>query len=166
MDTALSKLQIRRIVNAGDAAHVRHISGTSGYFRDDEVEVAVELVEEAYQRGSSSGYHFIFAESGSLVAGYCCFGPIPCTIGSFDLYWIAVDRQYRHRGIGRIMLREAEDSVRSMGGRMIYIETSSLPLYEDTRSFYLRNGYIEVSRLTDFYSPGDHKLTYVKKLEY
>ena len=31
--------------------------------------------------------------------GYVCYGPIACTVGSFDLYWIAVDRR-RARGRG------------------------------------------------------------------
>jgi hypothetical protein len=44
------------------------------------------------------------------------------------------------------------------------VETSSQPKYERTRSFYLRLGYREVSRIPDFYKPGDDRISYVKYL--
>jgi ribosomal protein S18 acetylase RimI-like enzyme len=160
----LPSVSLRLLPDRNDPGHVRRISTASGYFRPDEVDVAVELVEEALEKGDASGYHFIFAETDNLIAGYCCFGPIPCTIGSFDLYWIAVDNSVRRQGIGRTMLAQAEKLAASMGGRQMYIETSSLPMYHDTHAFYIRNGYEQVSELKNFYQDGDHKITYMKQL--
>ncbi len=48
------------------------------------------------------------------------------------------------------------------GGSRVYVETSSRPLYEPTRAFYLARGYREEARLPDFYGPGDAKVMYVK----
>jgi len=57
-----------------------------------------------------------------------------------------------------------EKTVRALGGKGIYIETSSLPKYEPTRAFYLKNGYPEKARFEDFYDTGDDKVVYVKKM--
>ena len=50
------------------------------------------------------------------------------------------------------------------GGRRVYIETSSKAIYRDTRVFYERRGYRAEATLKEFYSPGDHKVIYVKTL--
>jgi ribosomal protein S18 acetylase RimI-like enzyme len=156
---------IRTGIIPEDIDHVRSITCSSGYFRNDEVDIAVELAQDAIDKGIQSGYTFIFADTDRITVGYACFGPIPCTRGSFDLYWIAVDQQYRGLGIGGKLLAEVEHQVGKMNGRNIYIETSSGSQYADTCAFYLKNGYILASRLKDFYSLGDDKLTYVKVLK-
>ncbi len=155
---------LRSKIFPDDNENVRSIAVSSGFFRDDEVIVAVELLEEAFIKGNESGYHFLFADMHGAAVGFCCFGPIPCTIGSFDLYWIAVRDEYRRQGIGHSLLLASEAQVREMGGRKLYIETSGLPRYQPTRAFYLRAGYREEARLADFYQPGDDKLIFVKHL--
>jgi ribosomal protein S18 acetylase RimI-like enzyme len=104
------------------------------------------------------------AEEGGRLAGYVCYGPIPCTVSSFDLYWIAVEPHLQGRGLGKILLCEAERLIREMGGDRVYVETSSRTQYESTRLFYERCGYMSTSVLDDFYAPGDSKVTYMKVL--
>lgn len=139
------------------------LEGT-GFFRPDEVEVAVELVSERLAKGGDSGYYFHFADLGETLAGYACFGPIPCAVGSFDLYWVAVGKRFQGKGLGRRLVSECEESARKMGGRGIFIETSGRDLYLPTRAFYIGSGYVEVARLPDFYAEGDDKIIYRKKL--
>src|SRR3977135_447998 len=79
---------LRFDVRPSDSNAVRSIVDRTGFFRPDEVDVAVELVDEHLKRGTASGYHFVFAESEGVVVGYACYGPIVCTVSSFDLYWI------------------------------------------------------------------------------
>ena len=110
----------------------------------------------------ASGYHFVFAESYDAVAGYACYGPIACTVGSFDLYWIAVDPRFQRHGIGRQLMAAVESRVADAGGQRIYIDTSGKPQYAPTRAFYERSGFHCDARLADFYAPGDDKLIYVK----
>src|SRR3954467_12244433 len=43
-----------------DAAAIREIVASTGFFHEDEIEVAVELVEERLSRGLASEYHFLF----------------------------------------------------------------------------------------------------------
>jgi ribosomal protein S18 acetylase RimI-like enzyme len=147
-----------------DAESIRNIVRSSGFFSAEEVEMAVELLQENLSRGESSGYYFSFVEINERVVGYSCYGPIPCTKESYDLYWIAVLDEFRGRGIGRDLLERTEEKIGKMGGRRIYVDTSSREQYEPTRSFYRACGYEQEAVLKDFYSPGDDKVIYVKQL--
>ncbi len=153
---------LRSQVRHSDRDAVRRIVETTGFFRTDEVDIAVELVDEALAKGEASGYHFIFAEIDGIVAGYACYGPIACTLGSYDLYWIAVDPSRQGQGIGQILLLEAEAQIVARGGRHIYIETSGRPQYTPTRAFYERCGCEVAAVLTEFYDRDDDKVVWRK----
>ncbi|MFA6129158.1 MAG: GNAT family N-acetyltransferase [Bacteroidales bacterium] len=155
---------LRSKVLPSDPATVEQIVVSSGFFRPDEVPVAVELVAEGLEKGRDSGYEFVFAEVNGRTAAYACFGLIACTLYSYDLYWIATHEDFRGQGLGKILLNEVEKAVQSLGGKSIYIETSCLPKYEPTRLFYLKNNYIEKVRFEDFYTDGDDKVVYYKRL--
>jgi ribosomal protein S18 acetylase RimI-like enzyme len=155
-------LTYRKDVVQNDIQNVREIIESSGVFSDAEVGVAVELVEARLAKGISSGYHFLFTEQAERVVGYACFGPIPCTVASYDLYWIAVHKDFQGKGIGKELLKKSEEIIAAQGGTRIYIETASRAQYEPTRMFYLHSGYREEAVLADFYSLGDSKVIYVK----
>ncbi len=147
-----------------DLDAVRRLVEATAVFHDLEVDIAVELVEECLRRGEASGYHFIFADSSSGLAGYTCWGPIACTQGSFDIYWIAVDPRLQGQGLGKSLMQATESSIGMSGGRRIYLETSGRPEYLPTRRFYDRCGYKTVATLPDFYAAGDDKVILVKVL--
>ena len=149
---------------ASDRDAVRAIVLRTGFFRADEVELAVELVGERLTVGVDSGYEFVFAERDGRVIGYACYGPIACTLGSYDLFWIAVDPDQQRGGVGRRLLRAVEERIAAAGGRRIYIDTSSQAKYAPTRAFYERSGYTRAAQLADFYAPGDDRLIYGKRV--
>jgi len=156
-------LRLRRELRPEDVAAVEGIVRSTGAFRDDEIAVAVELVQESLARGArASGYHFLFAERGGATVGYACYGPIACSLHGWDLYWIAVEQSQRRGGVGRVLMDEAERAVAGAGGRRVYVETSSRPDYAATRSFYESLGYVGEAHLADFYAPGDSKIVFVK----
>lgn len=152
-------------VTLADRPTVRRIVSGTGFFRDDEADVAVELVDERLVKGPASGYHFVFAQVGGETAGYSCYGPIACTVWSYDLFWIAVDPAYQRHGLGRRLVEECERLIREAGGRRVYIETSGKEQYLPTRGFYERCGYAFDAELAEFYGPGDSKVVYVKAIE-
>ena len=80
------------------------------------------------------------------------------------LYWIAVRKQLQARGIGAALLRHAEEEMRQAAGRLLLIETSSLPHYELTRRFYLKHAYEITAVLRDYYSDGDDMVVFRKRL--
>lgn len=158
-------LAFRSELRADDPRRVERLTTATGFFSAVEVGVAVELVEERLNRGPASGYAFLFAEDrAGQVVGYTCFGPIPMTQDSHDLYWIVVNPIWQGRGIGKTLLARTEDLVLEAGGRRVYIETSARGQYASTRHFYLAAGYRQAALLEDFYAPGDGKLIYVKAL--
>lgn len=157
-------IALRFDVLPDDAENVRRLVDSTGVFSKVEIDVAVELVEDRLKLGVKSDYLFVFAESDGRAVGYTCYGRIPLTEASFDLYWIAVDRSLQGRKIGRLLLEKTEELIRTLGGRQVYIETSNRGQYAPTRGFYLRCGYQQAALFADFYAKGDDKVIYERKL--
>ena len=143
---------------------MRRLVDLTGFFHPDEVDVAEELVVERLQKGEASGYSFIMADHYGRLAAYACFGPIPCTASSYDLYWIAVHPDFQGKGLGRRLLMEVERRVKAAGGSRIYVDTSQRVQYASTRAFYESLGYRLEAVLKDFYAIGDGKTIYCKSL--
>ena len=157
-----------RPLTSDDRAAVLGIITRAGNFTSDEIDIAMELVDEWLAGGEASGYITQVLDDSSSgergVRGYVCFGPAPMTEGTYDLYWIAVDPDDQGRGFGRQLLAAAEDDVRARGGRLLLIETASQDSYTATVRFYERAGYVVVSRIEDYYRVGDDKLVFAKRL--
>ncbi len=151
-------------MSAQDKASLLPILKSTPEFKPIEVEVAEEVIDSYLAHGTESGYHIQVAEDEGNVLGYVCFGETPCTVGTWDIYWIAVDKDRRGRSIGKTLSEVAEKAIKEAGGRLIIIETSSVPLYENTRKFYLTRGFEIIARIPDFYSLGDDKIILQKKL--
>ena len=147
-----------------DVEDIVGIVRSTGFFSDDELVIAAELVEERLLKGIESDYYFLFLEINGKLTGYSCYGPVPGTLNSFDLYWIAVKNESRGMGLGRLILEKSEEKIASMNGINIYIETSSRDQYLPTRMFYEACGYKAEAFLKNFYAPGDDKIIYVKSL--
>ena len=154
--------KFRENIKMEDPENIREIVSSTGFFSDDEVKIAVELAEERISKGESSGYNFLFLDVNGKTVGYSCFGPIPATKFSYDLYWIAVHKDYQNYGLGKLILTQSEKAIANLGGKRIYVETSGRDQYISTRKFYLACNYKEEAILEDFYSPGDAKYLYLK----
>jgi ribosomal protein S18 acetylase RimI-like enzyme len=146
-----------------DIPMLEEILVATGSFTDDEVAVALELLETVINNPRQQDYEVAVADVGGRVAGYVLFGPVPLTEGNYDLYWIAVAPNSQGGGVGRRLMKHVEEQVSQRDGRMLCLETSSQGGYLRTRSFYEQAGYVEESRIRDFYKPGDDRLTYVKR---
>lgn len=146
-----------------DIPRLEEILSVTNAFSDAEVAVALELLELVANDPNQQDYEVAVAEAGDHVAGYVLYGPVPLTDGTYDLYWIAVDPAQQGGGFGRRLMSHAEEQVRKKGARLLCLETSSQGGYQRTRTFYEQAGYVEESRIRDFYKPGDDRLTYVKR---
>ena len=155
---------VRRELRSDDRAAIETMVRASGFFNDDEVAIALELVDDRLQLGERSHYRFLVAEDGGVAVGYAAWGPIPGTVASADLYWIAVHPRAQGLGLGRALLEAAETWIAEQGRTRVYIETSTRPQYLPTRGFYLRCGYHLTAELPDFYAPGDGKAIYLRVL--
>lgn len=157
-------IQWRDFIRAEDEERVRRLVAATGFFTPDEIDIAAELVRERVAKGAPSGYEFITAEIGEQLAGYACYGPIAGSDVAHDLYWIAVQPEWRGRGIGELIMRRVEEAVRGKGGRQVYADTSSSTKYAATRAFYLAQGFKQAALLEDFYRKGDGKVIFAKRV--
>jgi len=91
----LQTISYRQEIQPSDLGAILNIVQGSGFFSNAEVELACELATDRLEHGLQSSYQFLFAENGDRVVGYTCYGLIPATAGSYDLYWIAVAETMR-----------------------------------------------------------------------
>ncbi len=133
-------------------------------FSSEEIDVAMELIDIVLTNERQRDYEIhCMVDDQDQPVGYICYGPVPMTQGTFDLYWIAVDPNFQGRGAGSKLLASLEEAARETKGRMILADTSSIPPYENTRKFYEGKGFEEVARVPDYYSPGNDRITYCKR---
>lgn len=147
-----------------DPAAIEALVTETGFFSDEETAIARELADDGLKLGASSHYRFVLADQDGTLAGYACFGPIPCTYAGWDLYWIAVATLAQRQNLGRQVLANVESAVLAAGGTRIYADTSSRQQYHPTRAFYTRLGYRQAAEFPDFYAPGDGKIVFSKTL--
>ncbi len=155
---------VRRGLDPADRAPLEELIRATGFFKAKEVDIALELVDDRLSEGEASHYRFLVGEVEGRVAGYACWGPIPGTTASADLYWIVVHPGHQERGAGAALLAAAEAWMAETGRTRVYVETSTRAQYAPTRAFYLACGYGVAAGLPDFYAPGDGKALFLKVL--
>jgi ribosomal protein S18 acetylase RimI-like enzyme len=152
---------VLRSLTASDRARIEEITRTVGIFHDDEISVALEVFDGA--AAGSPDYIALGAVLDGRLGGWICWGPTPCTKGTFDLYWMAVDPALQGSGVGTALLDAMEQRLAGVA-RVIVVETAGRDEYRKTRAFYQARGYRTVSRIPDFYAPGDDQVVYVKAM--
>ena len=160
----ISLMQIR-LVKEQDRRKLHSILTASGVFTSEEMGVAMELIDIVLRDSSQKDYTVhCLVDGEDQPLGYICYGRAPMTRGTYDLYWIAVDLRVQNQGIGSRLVDFLEETLKGIGGRMIVVETSSIPSYDMTQKFYLHKGFQEVGRVHDYYHPENDRVTYCKKL--
>jgi ribosomal protein S18 acetylase RimI-like enzyme len=134
-------------------------------FTSAEIDVAMELIDIVLRDRVQKDYQIeCMVNHQDLAIGYICYGPTPMAQGTFDLYWVAVDPDYQKEGVGSKLLSSLEEAVKARGGRMILADTSTIPHFERTQKFYLKNGFQEVARIPDYYHSGNDRITFCKRI--
>ncbi|HXG11570.1 MAG TPA: GNAT family N-acetyltransferase [Gemmataceae bacterium] len=136
----------------------------TGVFRPIEIEALREVLDDYHAGNRALGHRSVTYEQDDRVAGFAYYAPAAMTDRTWYLYWIAVRRDVQAIGIGSRLLRHAEEEVRQASGRVLFIETSSLPHYEQTRRFYQKHGYEQAAILRDYYADGDDMVVFRKRL--
>jgi GNAT superfamily N-acetyltransferase len=156
---------ITKGIEPKDKMSIEKILRSTDFFYEFEIQTALEIAEETLSKGTEvSGYFWLKVSDEDGLVAFANYGKNAFSTHSWDLYWIAVHKNSRNKKFGSLLLKAAEDDVRQMGGKILWIETSGRPLYAPTESFYLRNGYILQASLKEFYGPGDPKQIYSKVL--
>ncbi len=97
-----------------------------------------------------------------IALGYCA--PEMLTEGTFNLYAIGVKSDFQGKGIGHRMMTYLEKQLTLAGHRILIVETSGGPDLALTRKFYENLNYQKEAVIRDFWSEGEDKVIYWKKL--
>src|SRR4030042_4057782 len=82
-------------------------------FTGEEIEVAMELIDIVLKDPNQEDYRIdCVANEEDQAIGYVCYGPVPMTQGTFDLYWISLDPRSPGQGGGSNLLPFLDGGVR------------------------------------------------------
>ncbi|MDH4131042.1 MAG: GNAT family N-acetyltransferase, partial [Gemmatimonadota bacterium] len=161
-----------RDLTSADSSRVHEITAATGVFREEELEIAAEVFRDCVAAPGPSGggvgagvgaelqlrpYYALGAELENRLVGWICWGQTPCTEGTWDLYWMAVDPAAQGAGVGSALVLEMERRLTGRA-RLVSVDTSGRADYGPTRAFYEAVGYRAVARVPDFYAPGDDQV--------
>jgi ribosomal protein S18 acetylase RimI-like enzyme len=139
---------------------------STGLFQPEEADVLLRAVLDDLHGGRLGPDHVAVvwcASASAAPSGWAYFSSNEKADRVWDLWWIGVDPARHGQGVGDALLSFVESEVRSRGGRMLLIETSSLPPTARARRFYEKRGYATCGRVPDFYGEGDDKVVYVAR---
>lgn len=141
------------------------LAQATGFFKPVEMVALREVLDDYHGGNAAEGHRCTTLEWDGQPAAFVYFAPAAMTDRTWYLYWIAVRPDLQGKKLGTCLLQYAEQEVRQARGRHLLIETGSIPLYEPTRQFYLRNGYVAVAVLPDYYAVGDSMVVFRKPLD-
>jgi len=157
---------IRSVVPDETATLIR-LADDTGIFHPGEAEALMGgVLDELHSSHLGAGHeaHACLDGSSGLIVGWAYFGPTANANGVWDLWWIGVTPTRQSQGFGSRLLRFVEDRVRSFAGRLLIVETSSLPTRESVRRFYRKHLFTECGTVPDFYAAGDGKVIFAKRI--
>lgn len=140
------------------------LATSTGAFTSVELEV-LEGVLDDYLHFPSEGYIIFDERIGAEVIGFIVFARSPLTAYGWDIYWLAVRKEYQGKGYGKLLVQRVEGHIQDrMKKAILRVETSSQNLYAHARNLYMKLGFKRVGVIEDFYSEGDDNIIFYKNL--
>ena len=116
-------------------------------------EVPSYAVRAAFERPTRES-RAIVADRASVVAGFALFGEVAGAIGTGRLHFIGVPAEERRHGVGAALCEAAVSQLSAEGARSVVAEMPDDPLLTGGRALLARCGFVETSRVPDYYSDG------------
>jgi ribosomal protein S18 acetylase RimI-like enzyme len=148
----------------GDTRAILALASRTGIFKPHEVTALEEVLSDYHAAHAKLDNRAITYEEHGEILGFAYYAPAENADRTWYLHWIGVTRQTQARGIGTELLLYIEDDIRSRRGRLLLVQTSSLPYYDLARKFYEKHEYERSAEIKDFYSDGDSMVIYAKRL--
>ncbi len=149
-----------RAVNKSDLDELKNVIETTGLFPG---ELLDGMVADYFTNSETEEIWLArFHNNKPIAVAYCA--PERLTDGTYNLYLIAVHKDFQAQGIGGQIMIYLENLLQSKGKRILLVETSGLPEFELTRKFYEKCGYIREAVIRDFYQDREDKVVFWKKL--
>ncbi len=122
-----------------------------------------DMMAGYFNGDAASGFWLTLDDGGPVAVAY--YAPERMTQGTWNLYLIAVHPDRQGQGRGAALLRHVEPVLAARGERVLLVETSGLPSFERTRTFYHKCGYEQEARIREFYQAGEDKVIFRKALD-
>ena len=139
------------------------LADATGLFPPSALELLRQMLIDALEGDSDTEQFWITDDNdGPVGVAYC--EPERMTDRTWNLQLIAIHPDLQGQGRGVKLLHYVEQALRERDGRVLLVETSGLPSFDRTRSFYKKCGFEEEARIRDFYAAGDDKVVFRKVL--
>lgn len=158
-----------RAATPADTDQIKQLALDNNMFLPDEMDDFDEMLTGFFE-GTLDDHRWIVADSVSepgTIAGAAYYAPEPFSDRMWNLYFLATAPNQQGGGAGTTLIEQVERELATLGteaARTLIIDTSSLDDYQQARAFYAARGFVEEARVRDFYGPGDHKVTFWKRL--
>ncbi|MBI3839954.1 MAG: GNAT family N-acetyltransferase [Planctomycetia bacterium] len=153
-----------RPTQPADTKTLLALASRTGVFKPHEIQALDEVLTDYHATNKGCEHQSITFEEHGEILGFAYYAPAAMTDRTWYLYWIAVTKQTQAKGIGSKLLNHVEQDIRTRKGRILLIETSSLPHYDLTRKFYIKHHYHQAAVIEDFYADGDNLVVFSKRL--
>ncbi|HRD07280.1 MAG TPA: GNAT family N-acetyltransferase [Saprospiraceae bacterium] len=149
-----------RPVQKTDVNFLKTVVDSSELFPSEYLE---EMMTDYFNNPDTEEIWYTYEENGLPVAiGYCI--PEKLTVGTYNLLALGVKKDFQGKGIAAEMMRHIEQLLTNKDGRILIIETSSHQAQDAARRFYTKMGYAQEAVIRDFWSEGEDKIVFWKKL--
>ncbi len=152
---------IRETTNT-DSDALLAIVKSSGQF-DENALAHVKETLTGYLAGESEDLWFTADDGEPIEVAYCA--PEPVTDGTWNLLMLWTRHDRNGQGHGSALVSRVEQVLTERDARLLIVETSGLPDFEDARNFYSKCGFTQEARIKNFFAAGDDKIIYTKLLQ-
>jgi ribosomal protein S18 acetylase RimI-like enzyme len=153
-----------RTTLASDTPALLALSEATGAFKPIEIQALREVLDDYHSSMKALGHRSVSYVLDGQPGGFAYYAPAAMTDRTWYLYWIVVDVRAHGRGIGTELMQYVEADVNASRGRLLLIETSSMPHYDSTRRFYAKLGYECTATIKDYYADRDDMVVFRKTL--
>ncbi|HAA16269.1 MAG TPA: N-acetyltransferase [Cytophagales bacterium] len=145
-----------------DIEGLKAVVDSSGLFPSEYLE---GMMSDYLQNPDSEEFWLTSLQNSQPIGiAYCV--PEKFTEGTYNLLAIGVLETLQGQGLGRALMQQVEAVLRERQARILIVETSGTKEFDLTRKFYLNLGYTHEATLRDFWSEGDDKVIFWKKLSF
>ena len=120
-----------------------------------------ELISRMFQNEHHSPFSVerYAAKLGSKVVGLLAVKKEIC---ASVIYFLAVEKNYRRRKIGKKLLEHAQKIAKN--SKCSFLRVDVYDFYEENKEFYKKNGFILSGTVANYYEIGDRQAFFFKKI--
>lgn len=148
-----------------DSEIVVALSISSGLFPAEAAEVPAKMMEDYFHQNQREGHRCLLQyDKSNQPIGVAYLAPVVATDRVWNLLMIAINESHQGQGFGSKLVDKIEEDLKESNQRLLLVETSGLPEFEQTRSFYKKLGFTEEARVRDYYEDSNDMILFRKEL--